>query len=63
MFQQDLEKFVHAFNFTILNYRNGVVMVFPKKSIRQLQPIQNAAAVITSLQFSGLFTGFLSLRE
>ncbi len=44
MSQQDLEKIVHAFIFSRLDYCNGVFTSLPKTSIRQLQLIQNAAA-------------------
>lgn len=44
MSQQDLEKLVRAFIFRWLDYRNGVFTGLPKKIIRQLQLIQNAAA-------------------
>ncbi len=40
---QDLEKLVHAFIISRVEYCNGVL---PKKTIRQLQLIQNAAARI-----------------
>ena len=46
MSQQDLKKFVHAFIFSRLNYCNWVFTGFPKKSIRQLQLIQNIAVQV-----------------
>ena len=44
MCQQDLEKLIHAFIFSRLDYCNGVFTGIHKKSIKQLQLIQNAAA-------------------
>ena len=44
MSRQDLEKLVHAFIFSRLDYCNGFFTGLPKNSIRQLQVIQNAAA-------------------
>ena len=44
MSQKDLEKLVHAFIFSRLDYCNGVFTGLSKRSIKQLQLIQNAAA-------------------
>ncbi len=60
---QDLEKLVHAFITSRVDYCNGVL---PEKSIRQLQLIQNTSAgswlepehLSTSHQSPGPYTGF-----
>ncbi len=50
----DLEKLIHAFIFSRLDYCNGIFTGLPKKSIRQLQLIQNTPAlVLTKTKKSG----------
>ena len=44
MSQQDLEKLVHAFVFSRLDYCNSVFAGLCKKSVKKRQLIQNAAA-------------------
>ena len=46
MSQQDLEKSVHALIFSRLDYCNSVYTGLTKKSIKQLQLIQKAAAPV-----------------
>ena len=44
MSKQDLEKLVHAFVFSKLDYCNSIFTGLTKKSLRKLQLIKNAAA-------------------
>ncbi|KAL2086092.1 hypothetical protein ACEWY4_017151 [Coilia grayii] len=60
MSKQDLEKLVHAFISSSVDYCNGLFTGLPKKTIKQLQLIQNAAArVLTRTKRSDHITPVL----
>ena len=46
MSKDDLEKLIHAFISSRVDYCNGLFTGLPKKNLKQLQMIQNAAATV-----------------
>ena len=48
MSQNDQEKLIHAFISNRVDYCNGLLTGLPKKTIKQLQLIQNAASTVLS---------------
>ena len=44
MSESDLEKRIHAFISSRIDYGNALLTGIPKKTVKQLQTIQNAAA-------------------
>ncbi len=58
--RKDLEKVIHAFIFSRLDYRNSLYYGVQDKSLDRLQPIQNAAAsVFTGARKNEHFTPVL----
>ena len=58
---------IHAFVTSKLDHCNSLIYNVPKNFIKKLQSVHNAAvrliSVITSLQYSSIFTGYLFLNE